>query len=115
MFFNINSKFSSNFLSVVFVLISTNSLSLKFPIGDLKTQTSGISWNGLSIIFNRDMIVWISLEFRYYEDVSEKTGIFASNILFSYIGAMSFVERSNITISLYFKSLYSPFFKSYTL
>ena len=40
--------------------ISTNSLSVSPTIGDLKTDTKGISNVGLSITFNRFIIVWIS-------------------------------------------------------
>ena len=36
---------------------STKSLSVNFPIFDLRTVTNGISCIGLSIIFNNDIIV----------------------------------------------------------
>ena len=91
--------------------ISTSSLSVNPPILDLKTVTNGISCIGLSITFNKLITVWISIDSRYSEDTSLKTGMFKFEISFSKIGADTLVERNNTTISLYVTFLY-PFFLS---
>ena len=94
-------------------LISTKSLSVNPPIIDLITATNGISCNGLSIIFNKLIIVWISMLSKYSADESLNTGIPKFKISFSNIGAGSFVDLNKTTMSLYFISLFSCFFASY--
>ena len=68
-------------------------------IDDLNTTTSGMSCNGLSIIFNTDNIVCISTVSKYVPDVSLNTGSSKSDISFSYIGDKFDVALSKITIS----------------
>ena len=60
-----------------------SSLSVNPPIIDLSTVTNGISWSGLSIIFNTDIIVSISIVSKYSVVTSENTGIPAFESSFS--------------------------------
>ena len=93
-------------------LICTNSLSVKPPIADLIVATSGISCNGLSIIFSKFIIAWISMLSKYSDDESLNTGILRLSISFSNIGAGSLVDLNKTTMSLYFMFLFSCFFAS---
>ena len=81
-------------------LISISSLSVNPPISDLSTVTSGMSWRGLSIILSSDIIVSISIVFKYSVVISEKTGIFASINSFSYMLATAFGLLKRIVILL---------------
>ena len=59
-----------------------------------------MSCNGLSITFNNDNIVSISIDSKYSDVASENTGIPCSINSFSYIGADCAGLLSNIAISL---------------
>ena len=69
---------------------------------------------GLSIIFNNDIIVWISMLSKYSCELSENVGISKFISSCSYIGARLDVDLSKITISLYLMSLYFSCFLSQT-
>ena len=69
---------------------------------------------GLSIIFNKLIIVWISMDSKYSCVLSENTGIPLFIISCSNIFALFFVDLNNIAMSLYFISLKLFDFLSYT-
>ena len=60
------------------------------------------------------MMVWISIESRYSWELSENTGIPKLIISSSKIGALTFVDLSKITISLYWIFLNPLIFLSNT-
>ena len=75
-------------------------LALDELIWKLYLDTGYYNYVGLSIIFSKLIIVSISIVSKYSCVLSENTGKFFFTNSCSYIFALFFVERNNITISL---------------